>query len=72
VQIEIDSDELNKGFPSLDLAIQGDANLVLKLILDDKTWLKKCDWSEWHAHISLVRKTLEGVDPANIASEGFI
>ena len=72
VQVEIDRDELDKGFPRIDLAIHGDANEILKLVLEDTTWADSKNWSEWLAHISLIRETLECVDTANTASEGYI
>ena len=72
VQVEIDSAELTKGFPELDLAVRGDANMILSKILQDQTWINSDVWGEWHQHILLVRKLLENVDSANIASEDYI
>jgi acetolactate synthase-1/2/3 large subunit len=72
VQVEIDLAELTKGFPKLDLAVKGDANLVLTEILQDRTWCNPDVWSEWHQHILLVRNLLENVDSANIASEDYV
>ena len=72
VQVEIDSAELSKGFPELELAVQGDANVVLSEILEDHTWSNSDGWSEWLSHILLVRSILENVDSANVASDGYI
>lgn len=72
VQVEIDSAELSKGFPQLDLAVNGDANLILSEILQDQTWINSEVWSEWHQHILLVRKLLENVDTANFATKNYI
>ena len=72
VQVEIDAAELSKGFPDLELAVKGDANVVLSNILEDKTWNKSDVWSEWLKHILLVRNLIENVDSANVASEGFV
>ena len=72
VQVEIDSAELSKGFPELELAVQGDANVVLSEILEDQTWSNSDGWSEWLSHILLVRSILENVDSANVASDGYI
>ena len=72
VQVEIDSAELSKGFPELELAVQGDANVVLSEILEDQTWSNSDGWSEWLSHILLVRSILENVDSANVSSDGYI
>jgi acetolactate synthase-1/2/3 large subunit len=72
VQVEIDAAELSKGFPDLELAVKGDANVVLSKILEDQTWFNPDAWSEWHKHILLVRNLLENVDSANVASEGYV
>jgi acetolactate synthase-1/2/3 large subunit len=72
VQVEIDSAELSKGFPELELAVKGDANVVLSEILEDQTWSNSDGWSEWLSHILLVRSILENVDSANVASEGYV
>ncbi len=72
VQVEIDSAELSKGFPNLELAVKGDANVVLSKILEDQTWCNPDAWGEWHKHILLVRDLLENVDSANVASEGYV
>lgn len=72
VQVEIDPAELSKGFPRVDLAIQGDANQVLADLAADLGWASCMDLSEWQDHILLVRKLLENVDPANRTEAGYI
>ena len=72
IQVEIDSQELNKGFPEIDLPIHGDANQFLARVLQDNSWQKSDSWLEWQLHIKLIKEKLEKVDPANLATGNFV
>lgn len=62
VQIEIDEAELNKGFPKVDLPIQGDANLYLKTIVNKLNKTDLSDLNYWHKYINKVRNYLPTVE----------
>lgn len=72
IQVEIDSQELNKGFPEIDLPIHGDANQFLARLIQDNSWQKSDSWLEWQLHIKLIKEKLEKVDPANLATGNFV
>ena len=72
IQVEIDSQELNKGLPKIDLPIHGDANQFLARVLQDNSWQKSNSWLEWQLHIKLIKEKLEKVDPANLATGNFV
>lgn len=72
IQVEIDSQELNKGFPEIDLPIHGDANQFLARVLQDNSWQKSKSWLEWQLQIQLIKEKLEKVDPANLATGNFV
>jgi acetolactate synthase-1/2/3 large subunit len=72
VQVEIDSNELLKGFPKIDLAIQADVNDLLTRLFTEKKWQNFENWTEWKNHIKVIKESLENVDPANIARDNFV
>ena len=71
IQVDIDANELEKGFPKIDLAINSDANEFL-IELVNLIQNTKCNWSEWQDFIVQTRSALEGPDKANVASEDYL
>jgi acetolactate synthase-1/2/3 large subunit len=69
VQVDLDRNELQKGFPKLELGIQADAVEFLEAFIENLNPPTCQDWKEF---ISEVRFSLDKPDEANIASEGFI
>ncbi len=72
VQIDIDRNELEKGFPRVDYAICGDANQLLIDLANNAGWQNRENWKDWLAHIKFIRDTLEKVDPANKAEDNYV
>jgi acetolactate synthase-1/2/3 large subunit len=72
IQIEIDSNELTKGFPKIDLPIQADVNDLLIRLFQEKRWQNSKNWTEWKSHIKLVKELLDNVDSANVARDNFV
>lgn len=66
VQVDIDQNELEKGFPHIDLPIIADGNEFLPLLAEIFE-NKKIDISEWLEFIKEIKSTFEGPDKANIA-----
>ncbi len=69
VQVDCDRAELEKGHPRVDLAICGDANLVLRRII---SFRELPDYSEWLTFAKSVRLTLPLNDPKNQTRSGFV
>lgn len=69
VQVDIDEQELNKGFPKIHLGIANDAVTVLSSLLKDWTPEPKRDWNDF---IIEIREQFNFPDPANIAKSGYI
>ena len=69
VQVDLDRNELQKGFPKLELGIQADAVEFLEAFIENLNPPTCQDWKEF---ISEVRFSLDKPDEANKASEGFI
>jgi acetolactate synthase-1/2/3 large subunit len=71
IQVDLDVNEINKGFPKIDTGLVVEVNDLLERLV--KTDLSTSDLIEdWLNHIEMVRETLEVVDSANIAQEGFV
>lgn len=68
IQVELDSAELSKGHPRVDLPIHGDANEALLQI----SRFHAGDWQEWTAFIREVRAVIAHIDPANTSREGYL
>ncbi|MFV0494947.1 thiamine pyrophosphate-binding protein [Mycobacterium sp.] len=70
-QVDIDSAELTKGHPRVDLAMCGDADAFLAA-------LYSCDlgdsgrWQRWREFISSVRAELPLNDPQNVTAPGYV
>lgn len=71
IQVDLDVNEINKGFPKIDTGLVVEVNdLLERLVITD---LSTSDSIEnWLKHIEVMRETLEVVDSANIAQEGFV
>jgi len=71
VQVELDDDELNKGFPKLFKGIRADANSAIsevsKLLRDSRINI-----SEWQNFISMVRRDLSGPEEVNTAEKPYL
>jgi acetolactate synthase-1/2/3 large subunit len=69
IQIDIDENELKKGFPKIEMAINANANELLPLLVDYYNY----EPTEW---LSFIKKIREGLDHSeeknNKSSEGFI
>jgi acetolactate synthase-1/2/3 large subunit len=68
VQVDIDPLELAKGHPRVDLAIEGDANAVLRE-LAGRSYGDYTQWREFCAH---VKARLPLNDPANVVRPGYV
>lgn len=69
VQVDLDRNELQKGFPRLELGIQSDGVEFLEAFIEG---LKPPECPEWKNFIRETRETLDRPDAANVASEGYI
>jgi acetolactate synthase I/II/III large subunit len=68
VQIDVDRDELEKGHPKVDLAIQADANAILAgLAARDHG-----DYDEWLTFCRNVKDRLPLQDPENVTGPGYL
>lgn len=71
VQVDLDANELNKGFPRISTPICADANDFLeslsKGIVADQIRIQ--DWQEFIVHL---RAGLNGPDKANVAKDGYV
>lgn len=71
VQVDIDADELHKGHPRVDLALQGDADRFLAEVyagdLGDPG-----RWQDWRDFIDAVRDELPLNDPQNVTAPGYV
>ncbi len=70
VQVDIDSQELNKGFPNIELGISCDAVTFLEALYKEvgKVAISK----EWQTYIQEIRTKLDRSDAANVAGDGYI
>lgn len=72
VQIEVEENEIDKGFPELELGIQGDPNDFLRELQIE---LGSQDFSgveTWRNQIKKIRTQLAVPDKANVASQGYV
>ena len=69
IQVDIDREELNKGFPKIYKGVASDAVAVLSNVLKDWSPSSK---SEWLNFVVEIRKKFDFPDPANVAKEEFI
>ena len=71
IQVDLDVNEINKGFPKIDTALVVEVNdLLERLVTTDLSTSDSIE--DWLNHIEVMRETLEVVDSANIAQEGFV
>jgi acetolactate synthase-1/2/3 large subunit len=71
VQIDLDANEINKGFPKIDTGLAVEVNNLLERLIGID-WAPNNAIDDWLEHIVSVREVLECVDSANSAAEGFI
>jgi acetolactate synthase-1/2/3 large subunit len=69
IQVDIDKEELNKGFPKIHKGIAGDAVTTLSSVLKDWSPSPK---SEWLNFVVEIRKQFDFPDPSNIAKDEFV
>lgn len=68
VHVDCDPQELAKGHPRVDLAVCGDANLVLRSLADQPA----IDSAEWVDFAKSVRRHIPLVEPVNNTGEGYL
>lgn len=71
VQVEIDQNELEKGFPKIDFPVLSDASNFLEALINCIDF-DKLEIEEWRHFIKEVRMQLEGPDQANSASGNYL
>jgi acetolactate synthase-1/2/3 large subunit len=69
VQIDVDRNELQKGFPIIELGIQSDAIEFLEMFEKN---LVNSDNVEWYDFIQEIRNELDLPDAANVAQNDFV
>jgi len=69
IQVDIDKEELNKGFPKIHKGIASDAVTTLSSVLKDWSPSPK---SEWLNFVVEIRKQFDFPDPSNIAKDEFV
>jgi len=72
VQVDLDLNELEKGFPPIDLPVCSDANLFLKILAEKLSALEVNNIEEWQDFIVHLRSSLHGPDKENVASSNFL
>jgi acetolactate synthase I/II/III large subunit len=72
VQVDLDRNELEKGFPSIDLPVCSDANQFLALLAKEIGEFEHIAISEWQGFIKHLREELHGPDKANIAKSDYL
>jgi acetolactate synthase-1/2/3 large subunit len=73
IQVDLDSAELNKENPGIDLGLQIDANEFLKMLpseLEKNTKVE--DRLEWINHLELVKKELPIIESIHVSPEPFV
>jgi acetolactate synthase-1/2/3 large subunit len=71
VQVDLDVNEIDKRFPKIDTGLAVEVNDLLDRLIT--TELSTNDLMEdWLSHITMVRESLEIVDPSNVTQEGFV
>jgi acetolactate synthase-1/2/3 large subunit len=68
VQVDVDSAELNKGHPSVDLPILGDAEQFLRAFLLEPLE----DKLEWLDYAQMIRRDFPLIESVNTPSEGYV
>lgn len=71
VQVDIDTAELEKGHPRVDLALRGDADNFLATLYDSPVG-DPIRWQSWREFITGVRAELPLNDPQNVTSAGYV
>jgi acetolactate synthase-1/2/3 large subunit len=71
VQVDIDAAELDKGHPSVDLALRGDADRFLAALYGSDLG-DAGRWREWREFIGSVRSELRVNDPQNVTAPGYV
>ena len=70
IQVDIDSQELNKGFPKIELGLACDAVLFLESLYEGlKDFIID---KEWQSYIKQLRQKLDKPDSANFAADGYV
>ena len=67
IQVEIDSTELEKGHPKVDLAIRADANTLLKALVNQDLG----NHQSWLEFSQQVRQSIPISEPINVTKEGY-
>jgi acetolactate synthase-1/2/3 large subunit len=72
VHVDIDSSELTKGFPRVDLPIQSDSAMFLDALTDVFSAQKATNWSDWKTFIKSIREFWAKPDKSNSARSGYL
>jgi len=72
VQIDLDQNELEKGFPTIDEAICADANQFLSALVLELELSAYCTKNDWTDFIQKVRLEVPLIDNANEAGPGYL
>ncbi len=72
VHVDIDSSELTKGFPRVDLPIQSDSVMFLDTLTDIFSTQSFVDWSDWKELIKSIREFWAKPDKANSARPEYL
>lgn len=69
VQVDLDRNELQKGFPKVEIGIQSDAIEFLESFAEN---LVSSDYEEWKGFIQEIRSELDQPDVANVARGNYV
>jgi acetolactate synthase-1/2/3 large subunit len=73
IQVDIDSAELEKENPGIDLGLQIDANEFLKMLPTElEKYTKVADRLEWVNHLELVKNKLPIIESIHVSPEPFV
>jgi len=73
IQVDIDSSELSKGHPRVDLTFAADADDFLARLLNLHSFSKaRTPWASWLAYCRFVRERLPIVPEENSTTQGFV
>ena len=72
VQVDLDQNELEKGFPQVDFPIRGDANQFLDLLAVGLIKFEMDSIKEWQEFIKHLRISLHGPDRENVAGSNHL
>ena len=72
IQIDIDRNEIEKGFPLIDVPIVGDANQLLRDVVEILENIEYVTNSDWLAFLKRVKSEVPIIDKANQSRDGYL